>query len=246
LYEDRTSAAAESNGTAVSPPIDHLHSGHRIPSEHAEESVPGKRLTIRERQPERRGRVVTARSPRRTNRILCARTAAQRARTHPISLTKDRVEPSETLKPARVCNARDRERGVGEQTFREQEPVCLRELDRRDARFALERTSQMPFADTQVASKLTDGAIVERAGGNAMRGNVREARDGIDDRASRRKLGTATETRPIPRALGRGGRVEEPTALGVRYARRTDRSAVHARRGDADEEESVEPCIPRA
>src|SRR5687768_2163266 len=103
----------------------------------------------------------------------------------------------------------------------------------------------MTFADAEVAREVGDASAVERAGGDAMRGDVCEARDRVDERASGRELGPAAKTGAEAGAFGRGRRLEESPAFGIRDARRTDRSAIHASGGDAHEEESVEPCVAR-
>ena len=78
----------------------------------------------------------------------------------------------------------------------------LRELERCDADFPLERSPQMPFTDAKVASELSDGAVVERACRYAARCHVRETRHGVHERAARRELRTAAKTRSESRAFG--------------------------------------------
>ena len=122
----------------------------------------------------------------------------------------------------------------------------LRKLEWRDTDLSLERSPQMPLTDTKVPSELSDRAVVERACRNAVRRHVRETRDGIHDRAARRKLRTAAKTRPEARAVGGGRRLAEAPAVRLRNARGADGPAVHARRRDADEEQPVESCVSRA
>jgi hypothetical protein len=102
------------------------------------------------------------------------------------------------------------------------------------------------YADAELVGELRDAASIERAGGNAMRSDMRESRDSVDERSTRCELGPAPQTRPKARAFrGRGG-VEEPAMVRIRDARGTNGAAVYARRRDADEEEPVEPWISRA
>ena len=146
----------------------------------------------------------------------------------------------------RRIDARDRERRIDEQSFREEQSMRLRELERCHADFPLERSPQMPFTDAEVASELSDGAVVERAGRDAVRRHVRETRYGVHERATRRELRTAAETRSESRAFGGGRRLEESPALRIRNAGGAHRPAVYACRRNADEEQPVEPRITRA
>jgi hypothetical protein len=76
--------------------------------------------------------------------------------------------------------------------------------------------------------------------------DVRQARDGIDDRFAGRELWPASQTGAESRAFRGGGRLEETTSFGIRDARGADRTAVDARRRDADEEQSIESRVARA
>jgi hypothetical protein len=49
----------------------------------------------------------------------------------------------------------------------------------------------MAFTHAHVVREIADTASVECAGGDAMGSDVRESRDGVDDRAPRCKLWTA-------------------------------------------------------
>ena len=120
----------------------------------------------------------------------------------------------------------------------------LRQLERRHAELALEHAAEMAVAHAQLAGELAHAATVERAGADPVRRHPREPRHRIDDRPPGGQLRPAAEARPEAGPLGGGGGIEEPAAVVVRYPGRTDGAAVDPGRGDADEEEPIEPGVP--
>jgi hypothetical protein len=83
--------------------------------------------------------------------------------------------------------------------------MCLCELKGRHADLALERSSQVPLTDAEVSSELSDGAVVERTGGNAVRCHACETGHGVHQRTARRELRPAAKTGSETRALGGSG-----------------------------------------
>ena len=104
----------------------------------------------------------------------------------------------------------------------------------------------MALAHAQVACEVGHALAVQRAGRDSLCREPRQPRDRVHQGTSRRQLGAAAETRAIARPLGGRGGVEEPPPVGVGDPRGAHRAAVHAGRGDPDEEDSVESHVPRA
>jgi hypothetical protein len=123
--------------------------------------------------------------------------------------------------------------------------VGLGQLDRRHTQLALQGATKVAVAHPELARELRNPTAIERAGANPMRGHLRQAGHGIDQRSSRSQLRPAAETGPEPRLLGRCGRFEEPPPLVIRHPGRADRPAVDPRRGNADEEDAIEARVPR-
>jgi hypothetical protein len=165
------------------------------------------------------------------------------ARAHAVALLEDGVEPAQALEPAGERHLRHRQRRVGQQALGQEQPVRLRQLDRRDAELALHRTPELALAHAQLARQEADAASVERSGRDAHRRRSRHTVDGIHQRPPRCQLGPAPETGPKAVVLGGRGRCEKPAAIGVRHPRRADGTAVDHGRADAHEEDAVEPRV---
>ena len=157
-----------------------------------QERLPRERGTIREG--EREGTIVRpgfAACRQWTVVIERPRASAERGWAHPIAYAEYGVESAQALEAARIGDARNGERCVREQAFREQQTMRLRELERRYTNFALECPTKMAFTHAHVVREIADAASVECAGGDAVGSDVRESRDCVDDRAPWGKFWTA-------------------------------------------------------
>jgi len=123
-------------------------SGDRVVREKAREHAPGKWRTVSESQPQK----LPGGFP--------LRCTSERLRRHPILCAKRGVEAAQALEAARVRDTSDRQRGVGEQPFCEQQPVRLRECDRRDAELALHCAPQVSLAHAEISRQVGDGVPV--------------------------------------------------------------------------------------
>ncbi len=210
-----------------------LHAVDRAAAEEREHRVPIVRRPKRELERERRGK-----------RAAAAR-IAQPPRRHPVARLEQRVEAAHAREPARERDLGHRQRRVGEKPLREQQPLRLRVLDRRNAELGIEDPPQMAARHADALGQMLDAAGVEHAVLDQVDGALREPRDRVDARIAGGELGPAAQARPVAFHLGGRGAREEVTVLAARQPHRADGPAVDARRRHADEEPSVEAGIVR-
>ena len=161
--------------------------------------------------------------------------AAQFGRRSTIARTENRIESAKALKSALVRHLNHRNGGLGEHSLRPLEAKRLGQVARRHTELTLHGTPHMAFARAKVCGECAHAPAIEGAVGDPFGGGASEARDGVHWRAARRKLRPAAQARAEPRPFGGRRRQEEAPALGPRRPRWTHRTAVDARRGDADD-----------
>ena len=173
------------------------------------------------------------------------RAPAQARRRHAVARLPQRVEAAHAAKSARERDLRHRQRRVGEQALREQQPLRLRVLDRRDAERAIEDAAQCRLVTPSRCRQRFEAAVVEHAAVDQLDGRLREALGRVDARIAGRQLRPAAQARPVPCDLRRGRAREVAAVSRARRAHAADRPAVDARRRHADEEASVEARVVR-
>ena len=127
---------------------------------------------------------------------------------------------------------------------REQPAVCRHGL-RACAGMRKKETPELPLADTEPFGECFDASLVERAffdEAERARHGRRRSRPG---RRSRRCFRPAAQAGSKSRLLGRRRRSDETAMRPFGHTSRTDRTAIDAGRGDADEEAPVEARILR-
>nr|WP_276602998.1 hypothetical protein [Nannocystis pusilla] len=199
-------AAAERDDAGVAVVVDVLDAGDLAPAQEPEQRGPV------ERRP-----VVETQLDRVTGRDLGA-LAPQRRRRPAEALLHERVEAAHAGEPGRICDLRERQRGVLQQLLGEREPPRLRQLDRRRPELRLERAPQVTPADAEAPGQRVDRTVVEVAGVDARERGGGEPRQGVDRRPPRRELGPAAQAGTKADALGLGGAAKELAAAapGVR------------------------------
>ena len=119
----------------------------------------------------------------------------------------------------------------------------LRQLHRRDTQLALQDSTQVSIADAKFAGELRHPTAVERPGSDPVCRHSGESRHRVTQGSAWCQLRPAAEARPDPARSAEA--VEEPAPLMIGDASGADRPAVNAGRGDAHEENAVEPRVTR-
>ncbi|MDR9062836.1 hypothetical protein FEP47_02068 [Burkholderia multivorans] len=203
--------------------------------EKAHQLLPRERRAVRQRK----CHVAAGRRARRS-------AFAQAQRVQPIALQEQIVEAAHAAEPGRRRDDGHGQRGVGQQSLRHQEPLRLREFDRRYAELRGEDPAQMALGHADALRECVDGAAaVQETVVDQRRGRIGEIARHVEQAVARRELGAATHARPEAGLLGgRGGR-EVAAVLRFRRLHGTNGAAIHAGRAHADEEPAVEAAVSR-
>ena len=171
---------------------------------------------------------------------------AQLARFQTIALLEECVETPHAAEAARERNIGDRQRSVREKPLREQQPLCLCELHRRNPELGAERAAQVPVGNAQTHGKLVESLLLERAVFHHARGSLCETRRRVDARVAGRELGSAAQARPVAVGFRGGCARKESAVLALRRPDGAHRPAIDARRRNGHEKPAVESRITRS
>ena len=130
---------------------DVLDAGHGARAQELQQALPVVRWPVGQLERERRGQPAA----------LGVR--PKPSRRHPVAGPEQRVEAAHAREPARERDLGHRKRRVGQQALREQQPVRLRVLDRRDAVLGLEDAAQVATRHAHALREMLDPARVEHA-----------------------------------------------------------------------------------
>jgi len=156
------------------------------------------------------------------------------------------VEPAETSKPRRLSDLPQRQRRLVKQSLGEVHAARQRYLEWSRAEMLQKQTTKVSRGDAEPAGEWLDAPVVQRPfADQAHRAGHRDRRP-LPGRSSWRRLGSASQARTISGARCRRRGREIPDVLVLGRPDRADRTAIHARGGDADEEAAVKARISRA
>ncbi len=102
------------------------------------------------------------------------------------------IEASYAAEAAGKSNLRERKRRVSQQSFCEQQTLCLSERNRCDTKLALKYAPQVAIRDAELGCNRVDAHTVELLVFDKVRGCLCSTLHGIDTGIARRELGTAT------------------------------------------------------
>jgi hypothetical protein len=127
-----------------------------------------------------------------------------------------------------------------------QHPPCLRDRDRRRSKVLKKKTPQLPFPEAQPFRQLLHAIpfTVECSLGDKSKGTRNRIRSSTPRSQIRRRLRAAAKTRTEAGILRSRSRAEKSAVLNLRCTRRTYRTTVDSRRGDADINQAIKPGIP--
>src|SRR5262249_24459936 len=165
---------------------------------------------------------------------------------HSITSRKGVVEAPETRKAAGESDLDDRQLGLCQKLFRQQQAARENQLDRRHAELFLYNAADLARAQREVPrDRFQRAFLVRRAFLDPLDDEVRDALGAVRGRAARRQLGAAPQARTKSRLLRlRRGAIKAAIDL-FRRLRRANGAAINTGRGDAHEEEAVEAAIAR-
>jgi hypothetical protein len=160
--------------------------------------------------------------------------------------SKKRIESAHALKPARKGDFNDWQIGFCEQLFSQEQSLRLCQLDWRDPKVLLDRSSQLPARESQVVSKtLYISAVIQSTRFDPPGRRSGGPPDRIDRRVSRSELRTTTQAGPKSLPL-RQGRIRKKSASGPAHRPGSaDRPAINRRRRDPNKEQAVKTGVTR-
>ena len=136
------------------------------------------------------------------------------------------------------------QRRLGQQLLGEQQPARQQQLDWRDAQFLPDDAADLARAELElIRDRLESRLLVEVPLFETLHDQPRDPLRIVHGRTSRREFRTTPQARAEAGQLGFVRRVEEPAVGCLWRPGGTDRPAVDAGRGDADEEYAVEPRV---
>src|SRR5579872_5359050 len=161
-----------------------------------------------------------------------------------LTLAKQGVEPPHAGEPAGQREVDHRQARLRQQPLGQEQPIRLRQLDRRDAELLANGAAKLARTDLQLPREFFEIApVVERSGLDPGRGAAGEVPDRIDGGVARRELGPAAQAGAKP-VFFREGRVgKEPAPLEAGRPRRANRPAVNSGCRHPHEEHAVEPHV---
>ena len=168
----------------------------------------------------------------------------QLARCAPVGLAKRIVETTRAAKTGGDCDFRHRQAGLVDESFGKLQTLCVRDGEWARAQMLYKQTPQVPAANAKSGSKRFDTLVFERAVCDQLQSALYRCRSPRPGWCARGTLGTATQTGPVTRLAGRGGRLEERDVLAFWHVGRANRAAVDTGRAHTDEETPVETGVP--
>src|SRR6266403_5843497 len=174
------------------------------------------------------------------------RTAAHPPRTQTIARFEQGVETPHAAEAAGKGDLRQAQPGFAEQALRQQQPLRLRQLDRRYPELGLGHPPQVAVADPERRREIADFGAGKCVLFDAGDGRADQPAYRIDRREARRALRPASQARPESRAFrGRCTGIEAHIAA-LRRTRRANWTAINAGRRDGHEKPPVESTVAGA
>ena len=128
--------------------------------------------------------------------------------------------------------------------FGQQQSPRQQQLDWGYAELAADDAADLAGAELElIGDRLDAGMLSEPSFLQTLHDQLRDSLRIVHRRASRRELGAASQARAEARLFGLLRRVEEAAVAGLGSLDAADRPAIDPGRGDADEEEAVEPRV---
>ena len=131
-------------------------------------------------------------------------------------------------KPLASATSVHRQRRIGQQALREQQPLRLRIFDRRNAELRVEDAPQVPARHADARGQHVDAALLEYAIFDQLDSGLREARRRVDARKPGRQLGPAAQAGSKAFDFRRGRAAKEAAVLAARQADGADGPTIDA------------------
>ncbi len=230
VHRDRDPSVSfvNGNGTPIMRRIGHFHARDGAQTQIGQQMIPGEwrpKLQLH------------------TQDLGAAGLTANRARAQTIPGFEQRVEATHAAEAAGECDLGLAERGFSKQPLGQQQPLRLRQFDRRYAELRLRNPAQMPIADAERCSQLSHMRARQRMLLDAGNGGAHQARHCIHGRKTRGSFRPAAKAWPETCALGGCRTGVEAHILPLRRSDRAYGPAVDAGRGHRNIKASVEARV---